>query len=113
MIELILGLGFILAVGYAVMVAQIVALARLLRSWAWTLIAAGFVTAGVRTIWGFIQRPSALIRAAANGNLPEVLTVEQWILLSSTFLSLGLLIAGFDRLKRDFDRLKEYDRKHG
>lgn len=112
MIEVILALGFILTVGYAVMVAQIVALARLLRSQAWILIAAGFVSAGVRMVWGFIQRPSAMIRAVANGNMPEQLTAEQWIVFASTFLTIGLLIAGFDRLRRDFDKLKEYDRRY-
>lgn len=101
MIELILGLGFLLTVGYGVMIAQIVVLARLLRSWAWIFIAIGFVIAGMRTIWGFIQRPAILIRAAASGNIPEGFTLEQWILLGTTFLSIGFLIAGFDRLRQD------------
>ena len=112
MIEVILGLGFILTVGYVVLVAQIISLARMLRSWAWTLIAAGFVIAGLRAIWGFIQRPGVMIRAIANGNVPQGLSTEQWILLFMGFLSLGLVIAGFDRLRRDVDGLKDYDRRH-
>ena len=104
-IEQLLLLSFAFAVGYVVIVFQVVALSRLYQSTAWAVIAAGFIGAGLLQVWRLIRLPLAMIQAQARGTLPEHLNAEQWISIGSGFLVVGILIVGFDRLRRDLGKL--------
>lgn len=90
---------------YVVIVFQSIALARLLRSKGWALFGSGLLVLGARQIWGFIKLPTAILEAQAKGYMPENLTAEQWILTGALIAALGLVIAGFDKLRRDFRKL--------
>lgn len=100
-VELLLGLGFALTIGFGVIVAQIVVLARILRSRAWLLLALAFITLYLRIIWAFIKQPATMIRAIGAGSMPESIPLESWIMIAALFLTVGLFIAAFDQQRRD------------
>lgn len=101
MIELILLLGILLTVGFAIIVAQIVALARIFKSRAWVFVAGGFVVLAARTLWSFLKLPAAVIKAIGDQRMPENLTLEQWIMTGTVFVMIALFIAGFDTLRQN------------
>ena len=104
-IEELFLLSFVLCCSFAVVVAQIIQLARLLRSRAWRLIAAGILVIGLRQLWNLIRLPAAILTAKAKGAMPESLTLENWLAIGAAFLAVGLLIAGFDSLRRDLRKI--------
>lgn len=104
-ISQLLLLSFAFAVGYVVIVFQVVALSRLYHSVGWGILAAAFVCAGGMQVWRLIRFPLTMIQAQARGNLPESLSLEQWINIGVAFLVVGLLITGFDKLRRDLRKI--------
>lgn len=104
-ISQLLLLSFAFAVGYVVIVFQVVALSRLYHSVGWGIIAAGFIGAGGMQVWRLIRFPVTMIQAQVRGNLPERLSTEQWINIGMAFLIVGLLIVGFDKLRRDLRKI--------
>lgn len=98
-------LTFLLAVSFCVVVGQAIAISRIHKTVPWRLLAAGLAVIGGRQIWGLIKLPIALERAKLQGVLPESLTLEQKILTAAAFLAIGLLIAGFDILRRHYRNL--------
>ena len=95
-------ISFAIAIAFAAVVAQVVVLSRKLRSWAWWAIAAAFVILGIRQVWAFVSLPTAIMKARERGiAIPDHLTVEQKISIATIFVVIGLLIFGFDRLRRD------------
>lgn len=104
-ISQLLLLSFVFAVGYVVIVFQVVALSRLYQSTAWKILAAGFILAGSMQIWRLIRFPVTMMKARAQGIIPEQLSLEQWINIGIAFLTVGLLILGFDKLRRDLRKI--------
>lgn len=100
-IEQLLALSFLFAVGYVVIVFQVVALSRLYQSTAWKILAAAFTGAGMLQVWRLIRFPVTMLQAQARGAIPEQLSLEQWFNVAASFTIVGLLILGFDRLRRD------------
>lgn len=99
--EQVLLLAFALTVCYGVIVAQAIALWRVLRSWAWVLLASAFLVLGFRQVFGYIRLPAVILQAQKQGVMPESLSGEQWLQVGLAFLGLGLIILGLDRLRRD------------
>src|SRR5688572_22782346 len=95
-------ISFALAALFLVVIFQTVAISRLHKTVPWTLLAAGFLVIGARVVYGLLRLPIALEQAKLRGSLPESLTGEQWILIASAFLGVGLWIAGFDLLRRHY-----------
>lgn len=104
-IEQLLLLSFIFAVGYVVIVFQVVALSRLYQSTAWKILAIGFTLAGAMQVWRLIRFPVTMMQARARGSLPDRLSLEQWINVAVGFVVVGLLIIGFDKLRRDLRKI--------
>lgn len=104
-IEELIVIAFLLVCAFGVVVAQIIQLSRLFRTAAWTLIAAGILVIGLRQLWNLVRLPAAILRAQAQGVMPESLSWEQWIVIGTAFLAVGLLIAGFDKLRRDLRKI--------
>lgn len=105
LIDQYLLISFLFTVLYGVVVAQAIALYRVLKSSAWMFLASGFVIAGLRLLWGLVRLPSAILKAQGKGQIPDSLTTEQYILIGGAFIALGLWIAGFDRLRRDLRKV--------
>lgn len=105
MIEQLLFLSFGLTVMFAVVVAQLIQLSRLLKSSAWYLLASGVAVIGLLRLWSLLKLPSAMLRAQAQGVMPEHLTLDNWISIGGGFLATALLIAGFDTLRRHLRRI--------
>lgn len=104
-ISQLLLLSFLFAMGYVVIVFQVIALSRLYQSAAWRLLAIGFVAAGGMQVWRLIRFPLTMVQARVQGTLPEQLTWEQWINVTVGFAIVAILIAGFDKLRRDLRRI--------
>lgn len=104
-IEQLLLLSFVFAVGYVVIVFQVVALSRLYQSTAWRVLASGFILAGGMQVWRLIRFPITMMQARASGSLPDRLSLEQWINVAIGFVVVGLLIIGFDKLRRDLRKI--------
>lgn len=98
-------LSFAFAVGYVVIVFQVVALSRLYQSAAWRILAGGFTLAGAMQVWRLIRFPLTMMQARVRGTIPEQLSTEQWINVGISFLIVGLLIVGFDKLRRDLRKI--------
>ena len=105
LIDQYLLISFVFTVLYGVIIAQAIALSRLLRSAAWWLIAGGFVLTGARLLWGLLRLPSAIVKAQAKGQIPDSLSTEQYLLIAVAFVTTGLWIAGFDKLRRDLRKI--------
>jgi hypothetical protein len=105
LVSQLLLLSFVFAVGYVVLVFQVVALSRLYQSTAWRIVAAGFILAGAMQVWRLIRFPLTMMQARVRGNLPEQLSIEQWINVSIGFLVVALLVIGFDKLRRDLRKI--------
>ena len=103
----LLFLAFALVTSFGVVVAQAIALRRVLRSWAWTWLAAGFSVIGLRQLWGLITLPAAILKAKQQVVLPPQLSFMQWMLIALAFLATGLFILGLDRLRRDLRNLED------
>ena len=101
----LLFLGFALSSGFGVVVAQAIALRRILKSWAWTWLATGFGIIGARQIVGLITLPATILRAQQQGVMPTQLSLMQWIMIATAFLATGIFILGLDQLRRDLRRL--------
>jgi hypothetical protein len=95
-------IAFLLSLGFCVVVGQAIAISRIHRTLPWTLLAMGLTVIGVRQVWNLVRLPIALEQARIRGTLPESLTWEQTILIGSAFVGVGLLIAGFDILRRHY-----------
>lgn len=104
-ISQLLLLSFAFAVGYVVIVFQVVALSRLYHSTGWGILAAAFTGAGGMQVWRLIRFPLTMMQARARGTLPDQLSIEQWINVGIAFLIVGLLIIGFDKLRRDLRKI--------
>ena len=104
-ISQLLLLSFLFAVGYVVIVFQVVALSRLYQSAGWRLLAIGFTAAGLMQVWRLIRFPLTMVQARVRGTLPEHLTLEQWVSIGVAFAIVGILIAGFDKLRRDLRKI--------
>ena len=104
-IEILLVITLALVCGFGIVVAQAIQLSRLFHTRAWYLLAAGLSLIGLRQIWGLIRLPGAILKAQAQGVLPEHLSTEQWVVIAAAFVAIGLLIAGFDKLRRDLARI--------
>lgn len=98
-------LSFIFAVGYVVIIFQVVALSRLYQSRGWGILAGGFILAGSIQIWRLIRFPLMIMQARIHGTLPEFLTAEQWVNIGTAYVVVILLIIGFDKLRRDLKTL--------
>ena len=104
-------LSFVFTVGYAVLVAQTIALNRVFKrvaghySPAWAMFAAAFIITGSLRVWSMLRLPIAIMRAKVQGALPESLTFEQWLTVSGAFVVMVLLIVAFDRHRRDLHAL--------
>lgn len=100
-------LAFFFTVGYAFLVYQTVALNRVFKrltghySPAWVLFLVAFVITGCLRVWGMIRLPILITRAQVRGTLPEQLTLEQWLNIVGALVVMVLLIAAFDRHRRD------------
>lgn len=104
-IEELLVIAFLLTCAWGVVVAQTFALSRVFKTRAWILLALGVAGIGLRQIWGFVRLPAAILKAQTQGVMPDSLTNEQWITSAVAFIAIGLLIAGFDRLRRDLRKI--------
>lgn len=110
-VEQLLLLSFLFAIGYGVIVAQTFALNRVFRkvagyySKAWILFAAAFAITGGLRVWSMIRLPVAILQAKTKGVLPERLNFEQWVTIGGTLLVMVLLIIAFDRHRRDLRQL--------
>lgn len=104
-ISQLLLLSFLFAIGYVVIVFQVVALSRLYQSRGWGILATGFIAAGAMQVWRLIRFPVTMMQARVRGNLPEHLTWEQWINVGVGFLVVAILIIGFDKLRRDLRKI--------
>lgn len=104
-IEQLLLLSFLFAIGYVVIMFQVIALSRLYRSQAWKILAAGFILAGAMQVWRLIRLPITMMQAQARGTLPDQLTWEQWFNVGMGFAIVGVLIIGFDKLRRDLRKI--------
>lgn len=104
-IEKLILISFALALSFSVVVGQIVAISRIHKTLPWTLLAAGMFVIGARQIWNLVKLPIALEQAKLKGTLPESLNWEQTIMITSAFVGVGLLIAGFDMLRRHYRKI--------
>lgn len=104
-IEELLTIAFLLVCAWGVVVAQVAALSRIFKTRAWTFLAIGVIVIGGRQVWGLVRLPAAILKAQTQGVLPERLTSEQYITITAAFVAIGLLIAGFDRLRRDLRKI--------
>lgn len=104
-IEKLMLISFGLAVAFLVVVFQIVAISRLHKTLPWTLLAAGMTVIGGRLVWNLLKLPVALEQAKLKGVLPESLNWEQTIMIALAFVGVGLLIAGFDLLRRHYRKI--------
>lgn len=100
--EKLILIAFMLAVSFSVVVGQIIAISRIHRTAPWTLIAAGMTVLAGRIVYGLVRLPVQIQQAKIRGTLPESLSWEQVILIGTAFLAVGLLIAGFDLLRRHY-----------
>ena len=91
----ILQITFLYAIGTVVVLFQVAALNRILKSLGWKLIAAGFLAYTVRTIKGMLDLQSQTSRWIAEGRMPDHFTMSQWTNIGLLFLFLLLIIAGF------------------
>lgn len=104
-------LSFAFAVGYGVLVAQVVALNRVFRkisgyySPAWLLFGAGFALAGALRLWQLLRLPVAVMQAKVDGTLPQSFTLEQWAQIAGSALVILLIALAFDRHRRDLLKL--------
>lgn len=96
---------FIFVALYGVIVAQVIALRRALRSTAWTLLMSAYIIGGLLQIWRLLRLPIMIMQAKVKGVLPETLTFEQWATVVVSFLIVILLILGFNRLRRDLRKV--------
>lgn len=101
-ISQLIAVSFLLALSFCIVVGQAIAISRIHKTLPWTLLAAGLAVIGGRQIWVLIKLPIALEQAKLRGALPESLNWEQKILIAVAFLGVGLLIAGFDILRRHY-----------
>ena len=101
-IEKLMLISFALALSFCVVVGQIIAISRIHKTLPWTLLAAGMTVIGGRQIWNLVKLPIALEQAKLAGMLPENLNWEQTLTIASAFVGVGLLIAGFDILRRHY-----------
>lgn len=101
LILLLLGL----TVGYAVVMFQIVTLARLHRSTAWWVGAGTFVLSAGKAVKGLVRLPAAIIEAQMKGYMVTRLTGEQWLDVVWSYLIIAGLVWFFDRLRRDLKKL--------
>lgn len=104
-ISQLLLLSFAFAVCYVVIVFQVVALSRLYHSVGWGILAAAFIGAGGMQVWRLIRFPLTMMQARVQGSIPEQLSTEQWINVGMAFAVVGLLIIGFDKLRRDLRKI--------
>ena len=94
-----------------VIVAQSFAVARLIKSWSWVLIASAFAVLEARQIWRFVRLPATILRAqtfvnkAGENAMPARLSIEEWVNIGAGLLFLVLIIAYFDRMRRDLRKL--------
>ena len=94
-----------MAVGFGVIAAQSIAIARILHSRAGWYKAAAFALIGLLQVWTFVRLSAAINEARAKGALPDSLPLTQWVRVGVIFIAVGLLIAGFDRMRRDLRKL--------
>lgn len=104
-IEKLMLIAFTLALSFCIVVGQIIAISRIHKTLPWTLLAAGMFVIGARQIWNLVKLPIALEQARAKGVLPESLNWEQTLLILSAYVGVGLLIAGFDILRRHYRKI--------
>lgn len=104
-IEQLLVVAFLLVCAWGVVVAQVIALSRVLKTRAWVFVAVGVLVIGMRQVWGFVRLPTMILKAQARGTMPESLTVEQYITIAAAFVAIGFLITGFDKLRRDLRKI--------
>lgn len=104
-IEELLTIAFLLVCAWGVVVAQVIALGRIFKTRAWTFLMVGVLVIGLRQVWGFVRLPAGILKAQAQGVMPENLTAEQYITIAAAFIAIGFLIAGFDKLRRDLRKI--------
>lgn len=104
-IEQLMLIAFALSLLFCIVVGQMIAISRIHKTLPWALLAAGMTVIGGRQIWNLVKLPIALQQAQAKGVLPERLNLEQKLLILSAFVGVGLLIAGFDILRRHYRKI--------
>lgn len=97
----VLGLG----IAFAVVMFQVIILARIYRSWAWWVGAGTFVLLASRQIYGLVTLPSSLVQAQMKGTMIERLTWDQWLLVLWAYAIVAGFIWFFDWLRRDLKKL--------
>lgn len=118
MLELYQTLGLCIAVLCVVIIFQSILLGRILRSWAWRFLLAGFLIIGGLQAYRFVTLPVTMLRAIqmkeelakvnprlAETILPETLTLTQQLIIVITFAFFILVILGLDRLRRDLKKI--------
>ena len=106
-VEQLLAIVLIYTVEMLALVVIIAILGSYLKSRAWVCIVSGFVLIGGLRLYGLFKLPAAIMRAQMQGAMPESLNAEIWSTTILALIALGLLIVGFDILRRDMLRMKE------
>ena len=96
-----------LAVGFVVIVFQMVALARIYRSWSWWVGAGTFLLLGVKQQYALVKLPAVIVQAQLKGVMIESMTTEQWVNVAWSYAVTAGFIWWLDWMRRDFEKVRE------
>jgi hypothetical protein len=100
-VSILIFFSLIVTVEHVIIGLQVWGLRRVLRSRGWTVLFVAYASAGLITIWRLLRAPILIIQAQMKGQLPDSLTLEQWItILTTIIIVLGGWILGFSLLRK-------------
>lgn len=94
-----------MAVGFTVIMVQIISLARFQKARSWWAGAVAFILLAGIQIKGLVRLPSAIIQAQMKGYMIDELALEQRIDIVWSYLIVVAFIVFLDWLRRDWKRL--------